>query len=346
MSVYPDMHTYTVRCIPSRAAVNEHIFALTFLIPSSVACTYCQEETDLQVGHLPARTLPSLRRQRLSARRRWVPCGRHTRVREGTELRGRNRSPTGEGAPRLPGSGDVARPPSALEFDLDPALGPVLPLRGAAPRSPALGRLLLDRGRRPAPAGSTCAGGKATFPPRPFPGGNQSSLLFPVSLRSLPFVPRYLSLPGIRAAPRWLGEGRAVAKISHLKTTMESFRPARVVPELCFRAGGRELFAFLLFSQQNLRASYRSVASSLGSSPWTQGTGQGHPAHLWPSLRRHSAFGRIHQTIPGSHWLREVEKLLSKSYPDLQSMPCSEVSWMLKFGRKVPAGSLCPWLGF
>lgn len=243
----------------------------------------------------------------------------------GTDLRGRNRIPTREERPGCRGSGEAARPPSALEFNSDTALGPVLPLRGAAPRSPALPRLLLDRGRRPAPAGSTCAGGKATFPPRPFPGGNQSSLLFPVSLRSLPFVPRYLSLPGIRAAPRWLGEGRAVAKISHLKTTMESFRPARVVPELYFRAGGRELFALLLFSQQNSRASYRRVASSPCPSPWPRGTGQGHPAHL----RRHSAFGRIHQKLPGSQWLREAEALPPKSYPALQSVPCSEVSWTL-----------------
>lgn len=103
------------------------------------------------------------------------------------------------------------------------------------------------RGRSPAPAGSMCAGGQATFPPRPYPGGNQSSLLFSMSLRSLPFVPRYLSLPGIRAAPRWLGEGLAVARISHLKTTMESFRPARVVPELYFCAGhnGIVCFAFV-----------------------------------------------------------------------------------------------------
>lgn len=106
-------------------------------------------------------------------------------------------------------------------------------------------------GRSPAPAESTCADGKTTFPPRPFPGGNQSSLLFSMSLRSWPFVPRYLSLPGIRAAPRWLGEGRAVAKISHLKTTMEPFRPARVVPGLYFRAGGKGMFALLLFSRQN-----------------------------------------------------------------------------------------------
>lgn len=114
-----------------------------------------------------------------------------------------------------------------------PGPGPVAP--GAGDRA---------RGRSPAPAGSTCAGGKATFPPRPFPGGNQSSLLFSMSLRSLPFVPRYLSLPGIRAAPRWLGEGQAVAKISHLKTTMEPFRPARVVPELYFRAGGKGIVCF------------------------------------------------------------------------------------------------------
>ncbi|XP_040529997.1 uncharacterized protein LOC112532497 [Gallus gallus] len=217
----------------------------------------------------------------------------------GTDLRGRNRIPTREERPGCRGSGEAARPPFALEFNSDTALGPVLPLRGAAPRSPALPRLLLDRGRRPAPAG--------------------------MSLRSLPFVPRYLSLPGIRAAPRWLGEGRAVAKISHLKTTMESFRPARVVPELYFRAGGRELFALLLFSQQNSRASYRRVACGPCPSPWPRGTGQGHPAHL----RRHSAFGRIHQKLPGSQWLREAEALPPKSYPALQSVPCSEVSWTL-----------------
>lgn len=128
--------------------------------------------------------------------------------------------------PRPRGCADGERPPAGSGTE-----GPV----GAGGRA---------RGRSPAPAGSTCAVGKATFPPRPFPGGNQSSLLFSMSLRSLPFVPRYLSLPGIRAAPRWLGEGRAVAKISHLKTTIEPFRPARVVPELYFRAGGKGIVCF------------------------------------------------------------------------------------------------------
>lgn len=91
------------------------------------------------------------------------------------------------------------------------------------PRGCAGGARGRARGRSLAPAGSVRAGGQATFPPRPYPGGNQSSLLFSMSLRSLPFVLRYLSLPGIRVAPRWLGGGLAVAKISHLKTTMESF---------------------------------------------------------------------------------------------------------------------------
>lgn len=164
---------------------------------------------------------------------------------------------------------------------------------------PGLG-LGLGPGRSPAPAGSTCAGGKATFPPRPFPGGNQSSLLFSMSLRSLPFVPHYLSLPGIRAAPRWLGEGRAVAKISHLKTTMEPFRPARVVPELYFRAGGRELFALLLFSQQNSRASYRRAASGPGPSSWPQGTGQGPPAAGLRGSSTRSSAARLlrHRGLP------------------------------------------------
>lgn len=128
------------------------------------------------------------------------------------------------------------------------------------------------------PAGTMRAGGQATFPPRPYPGGNQSSLLFSMSLRSLPFVPCYLSLPGIRATPRWLGEGLAVAKIFHLKTTIESFRPALVVPELYFRDGEKGIVLFL-FSQQNSRASCRRADWNPGPSSFLPlGAQKGQPA--------------------------------------------------------------------
>lgn len=105
MSIYPDTHTRTAGCIPSGAAVHEHIFALTFLVLSSVACTYCQEETEPRVGHLPARPAPSplfWRRRRLPARRRWVPCGRHARL-EGNRSPREESNPHAGRASRLPG---------------------------------------------------------------------------------------------------------------------------------------------------------------------------------------------------------------------------------------------------
>lgn len=90
------------------------------------------------------------------------------------------------------------------------ALGAGRTAHGRGPGAPRSRRP--GPGRSPELVGSTCAGGKATFPPRPFPGGNQSSLLFSMSLRSLPFVPRYLSLPGIRALPAGLGRGERLQR--------------------------------------------------------------------------------------------------------------------------------------
>lgn len=92
------------------------------------------------------------------------------------------------------------------------ALGTGRTAHGPGPGAPRSWRP--GQGRSPEPVGSTCAVGKATFPPRPFPGGNQSSLLFSMSLRSLSFVPRYLSLPGIRALPA--GSGRSERLQRHL----------------------------------------------------------------------------------------------------------------------------------
>lgn len=47
------------------------------------------------------------------------------------------------------------------------------------------------------------------------------------------------------------------------------------------------MFALLLFSQQNSRATYRRDARSLGPSSLPRGTGQGHPAE-GRSIRRHA----------------------------------------------------------